>query len=279
MEKHAKILTATLLALTTYTGVLHAALDYSGQDVSREWWSSWSGDFKEADFTDATAIYATFTGTIDLSGSNFTRANCQGVTFGSAVTMDGADFTSADLRGANGFKESDVVLRNTIMPDGSILNFSMASTSDSLVIYDTTSVGIDVTLGSGDYSISDGASVVFRLSESYSQEDDVPPGFGTIKGENGAGITFGEGSSVILDFRDAEVEFGEFLLFDTDTITLSGLENVEVTVLSNGVEIISGLSLSKTGTIVVSSIPEPGTYAALLGMFALFFAVRYKKIK
>ena len=78
---------------------------------------------------------------------------------------------------------------------------------------------------------------------------------------------------------DAEVEFGEFVLFDTDTITLSGLENVEVSVLSNGAEIISGLSLSENGTIVVSSVPEPSTYAALLGILALSFAIRYKKTR
>ena len=134
-------------------------------------------------------------------------------------------------------------------------------------------------MNSIDYSISGGASVVFRLSESYSQDDDVPPGFGTIKGTSGASITFDEGSSVILDFMDAEVEFGEFVLFDTDTITLSGLENVEVSVLSNGAEIISGLSLSENGTIVVSSVPEPSTYAALLGILALSFAIRYKKTR
>lgn len=279
MKKHAKILTATLLGLTSYTGVLHAALDYSGQDVSREWWSSWSGDFKDANFTDATAIYTTFAGTIDLSGSNFTRANCQGASFGSAVTMDGADFTSADLRGSSGVKESDVVLKNTIMSDGSIRNFSMNSSSDKLVIYDTTSVRIDVILDSMDYSISGGASVVFRLSESYSQDDDVPPGFGTIKGTSGSSITFSEGSSIILDFRDAEVEFGEFVLFDTSTITLSGLENVELSVLSNDAEIISGLSLSENGTVVVSSVPEPSTYAALLGIFALSFVIRCKKTR
>lgn len=277
MKKHAKILTAMLLGWVSYTSALYAALDYSGQDVSREWWSSWSGDFKDANFTDATVIYTTFAGTIDLSGSNFTCANCQGASFGSSVTMTGANFTSADLRGSSGVKESDVVLKNTIMSDGSIRNFSMDSDSDKLVIYDTTSVGIDVTLNSIDYSISGGASVVFRLSESYSQDDDVPPGFGTIKGTSGASITFDEGSSVILDFMDAEVEFGEFVLFDTDTITLSGLENVEVSVLSNGAEIISGLSLSENGTIVVSSVPEPSTYAALLGILALSFAIRYKK--
>ena len=277
MKKHAKILTAMLLGWVSYTSALYAALDYSGQDVSREWWSSWSGDFKDANFTDATVIYTTFAGTIDLSGSNFTCANCQGASFGSSVTMTGSNFTSADLRGSSGVKESDVVLKNTIMSDGSIRNFSMDSDSDKLVIYDTTSVGIDVTLNSIDYSISGGASVVFRLSESYSQDDDVPPGFGTIKGTSGASITFDEGSSVILDFMDAEVEFGEFVLFDTDTITLSGLENVEVSVLSNGAEIISGLSLSENGTIVVSSVPEPSTYAALLGILALSFAIRYKK--
>ena len=81
MKKHAKILTAMLLGWVSYTSALYAALDYSGQDVSREWWSSWSGDFKDANFTDATVIYTTFAGTIDLSGSNFTCANCQGASF------------------------------------------------------------------------------------------------------------------------------------------------------------------------------------------------------
>ena len=69
MKKHAKILTAMLLGWVSYTSALYAALDYSGQDVSREWWSSWSGDFKDANFTDATVIYTTFAGTIDLSGN------------------------------------------------------------------------------------------------------------------------------------------------------------------------------------------------------------------
>ena len=142
----------------------------------------------------------------------------------------------------------------------------MDSADDVFVVYDTTSVNINISMGSQGYFVSNGASFVFRLSESSSQDDSW--GFGEIFGQEGTSITFGENSNIILDFGDSDVVLEDYALFSD--IELEGCENVKISVISNGVSSGISYALSSEGNIYAStSVPEPSSYAAILGLVSL----------
>lgn len=267
--------TISLTALAAMSsGALLAGVNWSGQNISRESYQWYSYDFSQATLNDVTAIYTTFKSNTDWSGSTFQRANLQGANFGYRSSVSGADFTSADLRGASNWSQDGAILKNTILTDGSVANFEMDSADDVFVVYDTTSVNINISMGSQGYFVSNGASFVFRLSESSSQDDSW--GFGEIFGQEGTSITFGENSNIVLDFGESDAVLEDYALFSD--IELEGCENVKISVISNGISSGANYALSSDGKIYASaSVPEPSSCAAILGIFALSICVLKSK--
>lgn len=272
--KNIKKISLTAFAAMS-AGALLAGVNWSGKNISRENYQWYSYDFSQATLNDATAVYTTFKSNTDWSGSTFLRANLQGANFGYKSSVAGADFTSADLRGASNFAQDGAILKNTVLTDGSIANFEMDSDGDAFVVYDTTSVNINIYMDSRNYSVSNGASFIFRLSESSSQDDAW--GFGEIFGKTGASITFGENSNIVLDFGEEEAVLEDYALFSD--IELEGCENVKISALSNGVSSGINYALSSDGKIyAVSQVPEPSSFAAILGLSAIAIcALRSKK--
>lgn len=269
MKQIKRTISLTALAAMS-SGALLAGVNWSGQNISRENYQWYSYDFSQATLNDATAIYTTFKSNTDWSGSTFQRANLQGANFGYRSSLSGADFTSADLRGASNWAQDGAILKNTILTDGSVANFEMDSADDVFVVYDTTSVNINISMGNQGYFVSNGASFVFRLSESSSQDDSL--GFGEIFGKEGTSITFGENSNIVLDFGESDAVLEDYALFSD--IELEGCENVKISVISNEISSGTKYALSSDGKIYASaSIPEPSSCAAMLGIFALSICV------
>lgn len=121
----------TLLIISLFTSLSFADNEnFDGQDVSGQNFSnkslinsSWIGATADSDFDEA-----------NLTSANFTNANLTNVKF-SSVTLTSANFRNADLRGANMKSTRGVyTTKNTIMANGKIQSFSMASSADNFSI-------------------------------------------------------------------------------------------------------------------------------------------------
>lgn len=264
----------TACAVSAACASFAATLDKHGEDISRTnfAWSSVASDYIGSNFSDCSAVYTSFKYKADYTNATFARANLQGANFGSASTTSNTDFTSADLRKAEKLDTSGCIFKNTIMVDGSVSNFEMDSSDDIFVVYN--SKGVDILLDAQSYSVSGGATFLFRLSEAVSQDD--PWGFGSIVGREGTSLAFGAGSKLIFDFGTKDASIDEtYTLFEN--IALSGTENVSVSFISNGSAVEGNFSLNSDGTATRSAVPEPSTYAAIFGLVALAFCACRKR--
>lgn len=104
------------------------------------------GTFSEANLSGVDLSNSSYL-EMDFSGDQFTGANLTGTRFGTCR------FASADFRGATGFRDDDPsdILRNTILPDGTIQGLGLLS-GDQLTIHNYTipiSVLTSMTLATG----------------------------------------------------------------------------------------------------------------------------------
>lgn len=264
----------TACAVATACASFAATLDKHGEDISRTnfSWNSKTTDYVGSNFSDCSAVYTTFKYGADYTDATFARANLYGASFGSKSTTSNTDFTSADLRKAENLDTSGCIFKNTIMVDGSVSNFEMDSSDDVFMVYNTKD--IDILLGAQNYSVSGGATFIFRLSEAASQDD--PWGFGSIVGQEGTSLSFGAGTKLIFDFGTSDASIDEaYTLFEN--IALSGTENVSISFVANGAAVEGNFSLNSDGTATRSAVPEPSTYAAIFGLVALAFCAFRKR--
>lgn len=243
-------------------------------------------------------------GGINLSGWDFSGQNLVGASLGLNGQAYNLNFTNADLRGTDLTIIVNVyyVVKNTIMYDGSIGNFSMKSAEDSFSIRkyenmwpheDTDAInakidwnesvtgGAKLTLEAGAMlDITDNATLEFgdggELLVCVSEDD-----FTEINVESGAGLSFLEGSTLNVDVS------GDFDGADTFTFKIIGWENgsrisglddfvmgENLFLMLNG-EIFDGdwtYEVSSNDLSITFTVPEPAVFAMALGTFAFGLA-------
>ena len=249
----------------------------------------------------------------DLSGmsfgkGNFKNTNLKGANFmntkidGYSSSFSGNnDFTAADFRGSNmtldRFKSTDT-LKNTIMTDGTIQNFSMASADDSFSIRKyvpleggevisakiaqsaSISGGADLTLETGAYlEVVDGAVLTVEDGSAITINTDGSTIFEI--GEN-SGLVFADGSVLKVNLEGVFTEPEEYsfaFINANDSSTISGLDELrggENFLLSLNGELFDGewdYYMEGNSFGIRMQVPEPATYAAIFGALALAFAV------
>ena len=249
--------------------------DFSGQSMS------------EANLGWTTLKNATFVNA-DLSDAYFYHANMTNVDFRGA-NVEGTDFDNATYK-------------NTIMSDGVIKDFSMASTDDNFSIgkYTPASSGgavISAKISESDATISGGAKLTLEQGAAFEitngktltvasdgsiQIDTDLLGSTVFNIDGNAGLTFEDGAILTVNVVDTIVAGESYtftvISFDADSVLVGSSELVKDKTLLltvNGESfagawdyVINGNSLS----ISISNIPEPATYAALLGGLAIAFA-------
>ena len=254
----------------------------------------------------------------DLSGlsfgkGSFRRTNLKGANFMntkideySSSFSGNNDFTAADFRGSNmtldRFKSTDT-LKNTIMTDGTIQNFSMASAEDSFSIRKyvpleggevisakiaqsaSISGGADLTLETGAYlEVVDGAVLTVEDGSAITINTDGSTIFEI--GEN-SGLVFADGSVLKVNLEGVFTEPEEYsfaFINANDSSTISGLDELrggENFLLSLNGELFDGewdYYMEGNSFGIRMQVPEPATYAAIFGALALAFAA-YRRRK
>lgn len=266
-----------------------------------------SKDLQNVDFSDTSLAE------IDLSGQNLTNSKFRNADL-SKANFEGANLTNADLRGADLTDVSGkYTLKNTIMTDGVIKEFLMATADDSIAIAKHTNKtaslsrmargfstynGISAKISEADSAISGGAKMTiddggllevvdgksltvadggileFNIGEDY---------IGAMLSlESGSSFIF-DGGEIVINLSSALAENGmyTFELIDTLNGSFAGYDSLanggNIKLLVDG-EVYGGdWSFAADASGLFVSVPEPSTYAAILGIFALGFVIYRRK--
>ena len=234
----------------------------------------------------------------DFSGWNFANQNLQNSDLTYAV-LDSTDLTNADLRGATlADIDGTPIYKNTILDDGVIKNFEMASSAANLTIRK--------------YTPSPNLASTTMISAKISESDATVYGGATLKLDTGARLdvvnkktlTIASNGELVIDTSASDptqifVESLASLVIDgklTVNITEELLENVEykfdlisfedgsiidipeecvsLTVLGESFDgAWSCVKNENTFSLIITQVPEPATYAAIFGALALGLAV------
>ncbi len=248
-----------------------------------------------------------------MSGANLGWATLNDTTFVNADLSDAnffyASMTNVDLRGAN-VENADfdrATYKNTIMADGVIKGFSMASADDSFSIRkykSATSDGakISAKISESDATISGGAKLTLEqgaafeitngktltVASSASVQIDTDLASSTMFNvDANSGLVFEDGATLVInliaDIAALDDCVFDALLFDKDA-NIAGVSNFvkgETLFLTiNGETYLGDWDYSVDGTSMTISIsvPEPSTIAAIFGALAVGLAV-YRKRK
>ena len=252
--------------------------------------SGW--DFSGQSMSDADLDHTT------LKNTTFVNADLSDAYF-RYTSMTNVDFRGANVEGADFSKST---YKNTIMSDGVIEGFSMASADDSFSIgkYTPASSGgavISAKISESDATISGGAKLTLEQGAAFEitngktltvasdgsiQIDTDLLGSTVFNIDGNAGLTFEDGAILTVNVVDTIVVGESYtftvISFDADSV-LAGLSELvkDKTLLLtiNGESfagawdyVINGNSLS----ISISNIPEPATMAFLLGFLAILLA-------
>ena len=256
-------------------------------------------DFSGVNFKDAV-----FSDSAVLANVNLSHANLQNVKF-YTCTVENANLTGSDLRGAyltNSALLNSSIKKNTIMADGVIENFSMLSAADSFSIakHNTTSTEINAKISQDNAVISNGA--VLSL-ENGAKLDILNGKMLTV--ENGGKIametsladpsTIYIGSNSSLEFSGDGILVVNVLdeIVGTDLFVYKIIQAADdsriasydviwdktLFVTVNGKEFDGEKILVVDGnTLTIAlQIPEPSTYACILGVAALFACIINKR--
>ena len=246
----------------------------------------------------------------DYSGWNFVGQNLQNTSWKKSIITN-ADATGADLRGASlsAVETGEFIIKNTIMSDGVIKNFSMKSASDSLVIREHVpeypeygDYQISAKISEADSTISGGA----QLSLEQGAKLEITNGKTLTLASDGklliqtgvnsstiisidplATLNIEKGGEVFVDIvgelNANDYEALKLLEWDADSnvVGLSDLSKDETLFLTLNGEIYIGewdyLIENNQFIITIGQVPEPAAYAAILGILAIIFV--YKKRK
>ena len=250
-----------------------------------------------------------------FSGQNLTNADLTNADLSNAEFAN-ARLTGTDLSGSTGFdgEAQGALLKNTILADGTIRNFSMDSAEDKFLIrnyYSQSSSypdagGISARISEASAKISGGAELALECGAQLkiiNQKTLIVASDGTlvinteladsygmtlISVDSLSGLIFEDGASLFInvELRASLFDTGDYTSIvllewenDANIEGLSGFVKDENIFLTLGGKKFHGewdyIIKNNQFMINMTQIPEPSAYAAILGFFAMLFA--YKK--
>ena len=273
--------------------------DLSGIELAANDLSGW--DFSGQNLSSASFYRAT------LNGANFANAVLKGAYMQNSdlteASFAGANLWNADLRGATLTNVvGNPIYKNTIMTDGTIKNFSMTSSEDSLLIREHTGryddIVIPAKISEDNAAISGGAKLMLEqraafeitngktltiASDGMVQIDTDLIGSTVFKVDGNSGFTFEDGATlavnIIADSMTNDVYTIAVISFEDDSVIsgLNGLVQDKTLLLTVNGEKYDGLwnyIVKSDGLYVSINVPEPAAFAAIFGLLALGFAAR-----
>ena len=241
----------------------------------------------------------------DIGSWNLSGLNLQNTSF-FASKIAGTNFSNSDLRGADiSVTKGTATYKNTIMSDGVIKNFSMASADESLSIRKYTpaeggenisakiaedakiSNGAKLTLEQGAFFEVANGKTVTVASDGLIQIDTDLSGSTIFNVNSSSGLVFEDGAiltvNIVDDIMTSDAYTFAVISFEDDS-RIAGLNNFvkdETLFLTvNGKKFNGAWNYAVKGNDLSISInvPEPATYAAIFGALALAFAA-YRRRK
>lgn len=227
----------------------------------------------------------------DLSHTYFTACTMKDIDLRN-FNLTGTGFSVAtlnnvDMRGAVIDDMRNGLYKNVIYNDGRIINFSMSTADDHLLIRshalaarfyheDATVTGgavMELEAG-GRLQIASGKVLGF---EGATLVMDMTAGgpLAHINLETGAGLAFGNDTSLMIDFGDDEASRAYYLLYSGDIDGITGLGALVWTVTENGLDTTANWEMVEYNNGIylhslIIPIPEPGSCAlALIGLSGL----------
>lgn len=252
---------------------------------------------------------------IDLSEQNLKKSKFQNSNLSSA-NLENADLSGGDLRGADLTNaNTSFKAHNTIMTDGVIKNFSMTSEEDSFSIAKHENAvtqyslyaaqnassynGISAKISEDDALVSGGAVLTiddggllevvngktltvdnggileFNIGEEYEGA--------MLSLENGTSFVFGDGE-IVINFSTSADDTGvyTFEVIDTENGSFVGYDSLvkdeNVKLFIDGEQYTGDWYFIATSSGLSVNVPEPATYAVILGAIAIAFCV-YRRRK
>ncbi len=241
----------------------------------------------------------------DIGSWNLSGLNLQNTSF-FASKIAGTNFSNSDLRGADiSVTKGTATYKNTIMSDGVIKNFSMASADESLSIRKYTpaeggenisakiaedaiiSGGAKLTLEQGAFFEVANGKTLTVASDGLVQIDTDFSGSTIFNVNSSSGLVFENGAILTVNIIDDIITSDAYTIavisFEDDSV-ISGLGDLikDKTLLLtvNGEKFNGAWDYAVKGNDLSISInvPEPATCAAIFGALALAFAA-YRRRK
>ena len=241
----------------------------------------------------------------DIGAWNLSGLNLQNTSF-FASKIAGTNFSNSDLRGAGiSVTKGTATYKNTIMSDGVIKNFSMASADESLSIrkYTPADGGENISAkiaedamisGGAVLSLERGADLIVTNAKTLTVASDGAIAIDTdLSGstkftvDHGAGLVFENGAKLTINVME-DIIGGDALEFTAlswyDDSYIAGLDTIKpnqtlflnvngATYAGDWKYEIKGNSLN-----ILINVPEPSTYAMIFGAIAIGFAA-YRRRK
>lgn len=253
-----------------------------------------SNSMRGWDFRGQNLTSANFYGS-SLVGADFTNTDL------AAVRFNYANLSNVDLRGARWFYlDGSPIYKNTIMADGVIRNFSMTSAADSFAVrkYQTparaTAISAKISednakiSGGAVLSLERGADLIVTNAKTLTVASDGAIAIDTdLSGstkfpvDHGAGLVFEDGAKLTINVME-DIVGGDALEFTAlswyDDSYIAGLDTIKpnqtLFLNVNGTAYAGDWTYEIKGNSLNISInvPEPSTYAAILGAIALGLA-------
>ncbi len=237
----------------------------------------------------------------DIGGWNLSGLNLQNTSF-FASKIAGTNFSNSDLRGADiSVTKGTATYKNTIMSDGVIKNFSMASADESLSIrkYTPAEGGENISAkiaedakisGGAVLSLERGADLIVTNAKTLTVASDGAIAIDTdlsastkFTVDHGAGLVFENGAKLTINVME-DIIGGDVLEFTAlswyDDSYIAGLDTIKpnqtLSLNVNGAAYtgdwkyeIKGNSLN-----ILINVPEPAEWAMILGAIAIAFALK-----
>lgn len=241
----------------------------------------------------------------DIGAWNLSGLNLQNTSF-FASKIAGTNFSNSDLRGADiSVTKGTATYKNTIMSDGVIKNFSMASADESLSIrkYTPAEGGENISAKiAEDAKISNGAKLTLEQGAFFEVANgktlsvasdgkiliNTDLGGSTIFNVNSSsGLVFEDGSTltvnIVDDIMTSDAYTFAVISFEDDS-RIAGLNNfvkdetLFLTVKGKKFNGAWNYAVKGNDLSISINVPEPATYAAIFGALALAFAA-YRRRK
>ena len=241
----------------------------------------------------------------DIGAWNLSGLNLQNTSF-FASKIAGTNFSNSDLRGADiSVTKGTATYKNTIMSDGVIKNFSMASADESLRIRKYTpaeggenisakiaedamiSGGAKLTLEQGAFFEVVNGKTLTVASDGLIQIDTDLSGSTIFNVNSNSGLVFEDGAmltvNIVDDIMTSDAYTFAVISFEDDSC-IAGLNNFvkdETLFLTVNGEKFNGAwdyTVKGNDLSISINVPEPATYAAIFGALALGF-VAYRRRK